>query len=256
MGVCRGVRAGWVCIFPSLEVSSRVFLASSALTEALTQFLCFFDVFSGDNGPHQPELPADSCRVHLSHQGAWAWMGQSYALARAVSPSQPVSEFLTYQYVAFFCQMTLFNGLRFPYIYLTSVSLMIPCFDPIQAPHALLCIYSFPSQFFPLLATSCHTYSPSYSPAHAPPILPFPVPRSARVSFSHVDCKLLEDLLLGWKHGGPSLVNGRCINAVEKVYCRKNRDYMDWRLREDGICLFPWLAELNWSVSRVSDTSQ
>ena len=47
----------------------------------------------------------------------------------------------------------LFNGLRrFPYIYLTSVSLMIPCFDPIQAPHAPLCIYSFPSQFFPLLA--------------------------------------------------------------------------------------------------------
>ena len=37
-----------MCIFPSLEVSSRVFLASSALTEALTQFLCFFDVFSGD----------------------------------------------------------------------------------------------------------------------------------------------------------------------------------------------------------------
>lgn len=142
-----------MCIFPSLEVSSRVFLASSALPEALTQFLCFFDVFSGDDGPHQPELPADSCRVHLSHQRAWAWMGQSYALARAVSPSQPVSEFLTYQYIAFFCQMTLFNGLRrFPYIYLTSVSLMIPCFDPIQAPHAPLCIYSFPSQFFPLLA--------------------------------------------------------------------------------------------------------
>lgn len=160
-----------MCIFPSLGVSSRVFLASSALTEALTQFFCFFEVFSGDDGPHQCVLPADSYSVHLSHQRAWAWMGPSYALARAVSPSQPVSEFLTYQYVAFFCQMTLFNGLRrFPYIYLTSVSLMIPCFDPIQAPHAPLYICSFPSQVFPLLATVA-TPTPLLIPQHT--LLPY-----------------------------------------------------------------------------------
>lgn len=171
MGVCRGVRAGWVCIFPSLGVSSCVFLASLALTEALTQFFCFFEVFSGDDGPHQCVLPADSYSVHLSHQRAGAWMGPSYALGRAVSPSQPVSEFLTYQYIAFFCQMTLLNGLRrFPYVYLTSVSLMIPCFDPIQAPHAPLYICSFPSQFFPLLATVA-TPTPLFIPQHI--LLPY-----------------------------------------------------------------------------------
>ena len=49
-----------MCIFPSLEVSSHVFLARSALTEALTQFLHFFEVVSGDDGPHQCVLSADS----------------------------------------------------------------------------------------------------------------------------------------------------------------------------------------------------
>lgn len=172
-------------------------------------------------------------------------MSQSCALASAVSPSQPVREFPTYQYVAFFCQMTLFNGLRrFPYVYLPCVSLghrVLTAFKPLMLHCKSTPFHHSRSHF----GSSCHTCSPSYSPAHPPPILPFPVPRSTCASFSHVDCKLLEDPLLGWKHSGPSLVNERCINAVEKVYCRENGDDTGWRLRKDGICLFPWLAQLN-----------
>lgn len=120
-------------------------------------------------------------------------MGQSYALSSAPTPPlQLVHEFLIY--ITFFCQMTLFNGLRFSYVDLTSVSLMIPCFSPIHVPQNLHSISTppFPSQFFPYLDTFVTPASLLTSPAHPPPIVSFTVPCSMCVASPHVESKLLE----------------------------------------------------------------
>lgn len=119
-------------------------------------------------------------------------MGQSYALSSAATPLQLVHEFLIY--ITFFCQMTLFNGLRFSYIDLTLVSLMIPCFSPIHVPQNLHSISTppFPSQFFPYLDTFATPASLLTSPDHPPPIVSFTVPCSMCAASPHVESKLLE----------------------------------------------------------------
>lgn len=69
--------------------------------------------------------------------------------------------------ITFFCQLTLFNGLRrFSYIDITSLCLMIPCFDPTHGPQVPHSTYSsFPITISLIFGYSCHSCSHPQSPA-------------------------------------------------------------------------------------------
>lgn len=114
----------------------------------------------------------------------------------AATPCSPAHGFLID--IHFFCQMTLFNGLRrFPYVDLTSVSLMIPCFDLVPVPQ---CPYSTTTPHFQISQSFWHldavvTPAPFLTSAAPTYSVSFTVLRAMCVSSPHIDCKLLKETI-------------------------------------------------------------